>query len=483
MIGGFSCGLVIALAQHSMNSQLNGQQVSEVQAGHRLPQAWILSINALLAFLVQMSFITAAGTAVIQRQWLNMHRDIFSIEELDNITSLLGDLTSFVKRTTWYRAPILATLALIPWMLPVAVIVVPGTLTVASVSTTQQKWEAVPQLDYTSAAWTSNYSQISHLNFGASEFHPVTAPTVYRAMYTSASSGRILALPSRYSNASYHLDFFAPKLKCEPASKALTNNLTRHFGTVYDHGVWQTEFGVIDFASFVQENLTNYLSTNGTIGVDASSIFDKDLDYSNDAAHIYFMSNGGKWSGSSVLPTTGGPLNWTTGGKAMVNTTDCKLYNASYSVDFNFDYPSQNIKVATTDKNVVSFGNVSPVSNYTVSTVDDNLGNTIYVYVFDPTINAYASIMQSFGRFFSGISTDGFYGVRKKEGVLPLPQSDFDVMLNLDNTNIENFARDIEEMFQNFTISLLSEPLLRWVRFDLSIQSLTMQQQRVSGSC
>ena len=470
MISGLGCGFVIALSQHFMNSGLNSQQVAVVKAEYRLPQAWILIINALLAFLVKASFITAAGTAVVQRQWLNMHRNIFSIEELDNITNLLGDLTSFMKRTTWYRSPILAILALASWILPVAVIVVPGTLTVASVRTTQQKSEPVPQLDYMSTAWTSNYSQISYLNFGAYEFHPVAAPTVYRVMYTSASSGQILALPSRYLNANYHLEFFAPKLKCKPATKVLAKNLTQQWGTVYDHGVWLTEFGVIDFASFVQENLTAYLGTNGTIGVDASSIFNKDLDFfSNDAAHIYFMSNGGKWSGSSMLPTARGPFNWTTGGKAMVNATDCKLYNASYSVHFNFKYPAQNIKVATVDQNVVSFGNVSPVSNYTVTTVDDSIGNTIYGYVFDPTLNAYASIMQSFGRFFIGASMDGFYGARKTEGAPPFPESDFDLMLNLDNTNIENFTRDIEEMFQNFTISLLSEPLLRYVRLDLSV--------------
>ena len=59
------------------------------------------------------------------------------------------------------------------------------------------------------------------------------------------------------------------------------------------------------------------------------------LDYiSTDAARILIMTNTGTWDKTDMHPDERYP-------PRQVNVTECQLYNATYSVDFSFEFPTQ----------------------------------------------------------------------------------------------------------------------------------------------
>lgn len=104
-------GLGAALGHHFMNVSLNGKQVD--QAG--LSQGWASRFSTALAFLVQCFFTTSVGTAFVQRQWLNFHREPYKIEEIDSLTGILGNIFDFFTGLVWLRNPILTTIAIVSW--------------------------------------------------------------------------------------------------------------------------------------------------------------------------------------------------------------------------------------------------------------------------------------------------------------------------------------------------------------------------------
>lgn len=105
-------GLIIALAHHFMNQYLSGKAMDEVE----LSQAWVSRFGTALAFLVKMCFTIAVGAAYTQRQWWEMRHENFTIQDVDNLTSVLGNALNFVSSSVWFRVPNLTCIALVSWL-------------------------------------------------------------------------------------------------------------------------------------------------------------------------------------------------------------------------------------------------------------------------------------------------------------------------------------------------------------------------------
>lgn len=104
-------GLGIALAHHLMNSHLDQRPTHTVG----LSQAWVSRFNTALAFLVKLAFTICVGATFVQRQWYSFHRHSFKVNEVDSITSVLGNALSFFDATVWIRNPLLAFAAAVAW--------------------------------------------------------------------------------------------------------------------------------------------------------------------------------------------------------------------------------------------------------------------------------------------------------------------------------------------------------------------------------
>jgi hypothetical protein len=111
ILASLSAGLGVALAHHFMNVYLDGKPVNKIT----LSQSWVSRFGTALAFLVKLSFTISVGAAFVQYQWMRFHKESFRIQDVDALTSVLGNFLSFFASSVWFRQPVLLTLGLVSW--------------------------------------------------------------------------------------------------------------------------------------------------------------------------------------------------------------------------------------------------------------------------------------------------------------------------------------------------------------------------------
>lgn len=104
-------GFGVALAHHLMCTNLDGRAIADVPVS----QAWISRFGTALAFLVKMTLAISVGAAYTQHQWMRLQRENFSTEDVDALTSVLGNVFSLFSSTVWTRHPLLTLVALVSW--------------------------------------------------------------------------------------------------------------------------------------------------------------------------------------------------------------------------------------------------------------------------------------------------------------------------------------------------------------------------------
>ncbi|KAM0690751.1 hypothetical protein Q7P36_009520 [Cladosporium allicinum] len=253
-----------------------------------------------------------------------------------------------------------------------SMVVAPGFLTVQPMPTTNTTFFGVPQLDFNTSNFVTN-TRNDYLRSGDSK--------IYKLAIRTSVTRQPMLLESTFANETYHLDFAGPAVKWMSANESVVNNLTIDIGT----GLFARGRGPIDFLSWVgddepvqvlRENVTAVLDTNST-----------------DGARLFVMTNTGNWSETITATLRGVPYH-----HRKVNVTECLLYNATYSVNFDFGFPT-------------------------------------------------------FGKMLVGSSTGLLYGAERT--YLTSAR-----VLDIDWSSGEAVARDLQQMFQNITLSLLSDDRL-----------------------
>lgn len=139
------------------------------------------------------------------------------------------------------------------------------------------------------------------------------------------------------------------------------------------------------------------------------------------------MTNMGNRSKTRQYPVNGGTYE-----RRQVNVTECILHNASYEVDFELEYPRQSREVRIADW-------LNPVA--TMRPVAQT----------QPAIISYSAVMDAFGRILVGKSTQD---MRLGSDVAYLTSWK---TLHVDWKSGDEVARGLEQLFQNITLSLLSD--------------------------
>lgn len=111
MAAGLVCGVVLAVGHHSLYQYLDGQAVDNIV----LSQSWIFRMGNLLAFLVKLSLAITVSAAFVQRQWFVLRQQSFTVKDVDVLTSILADISSFFDSFLWLRYPLLTATAIICW--------------------------------------------------------------------------------------------------------------------------------------------------------------------------------------------------------------------------------------------------------------------------------------------------------------------------------------------------------------------------------
>ena len=299
--------------------------------------------------------------------------------------------------------------------IPIAAIVAPGSLTVFPQSTNETVSLPVRQLDF-------NYTNFGTF-VGGGYTEQLGDPRVYNLAFRTASTGETIELdsPGHYQNVSYHLDFNGPAVKCTSASEEFLYNLTYQYGVKYDTMIKYR------FLSWTHTPLETP-PEDEAIRFPGTSPEDTRL-YSR----VYVMTNEGAWNVTRTYNGTDSPL------YRQVNVTECLLYNASYSVDYRFEYPSQTQHASVSDwlNPVVSLSNREKKGHNL--TVQETL--------------SYAAVMDAFTQMLVGEASKDKYLKEEVTSTIwklsPIGWKDGVAV-----------AQGLEELFKNITLGLLSDDAL-----------------------
>jgi hypothetical protein len=248
---------------------------------------------------------------------------------------------------------------------------------------------------------------------------------IYKLAYHAGSSAQPVPLESTFANETYHLDFEGPAVKCMSANDSLVHKITIDHGTVLS----ASSGNPIELLSWVAgDEPSDVVHEKGATTLDMTS---------PDAARLFVMTNTGNWTETLSADSNGMPYHY-----RKVNVTECQLYNATYSVDFVFNYPGQS-------RDVRIAGWLNPVATITELTRPNP--------ATEPAVVSYTVIMDAFGKMLVGTSAKSHYGADRAY----LTSSK---ILHIDWSSGEAVARGLEQLFQNITLSLLSDEGLMYVR-------------------
>jgi hypothetical protein len=187
----------------------------------------------------------------------------------------------------------------------------------------------VPELDISQAAAYERFAYALNETHVGSQQYLGDRSIIERLAVASAATGRILALPPLFTNATCRQTFTAPYTQCQKASAAVAAQIdivadkSRQALDVSTQQVSLDYFAVVPALSILKEgSLSN-------VQIGNLNSFDAALDASNQL-WLYFTRY------KATRNFTGTPQG---------HYVSCQLYNASYQVEFSWSNGIQQLKI------------------------------------------------------------------------------------------------------------------------------------------
>ncbi|KAI0967657.1 hypothetical protein F4678DRAFT_239427 [Xylaria arbuscula] len=517
MVGSWLSGVIVALGHHFYYHSIDGSSTDVYQSifGFRFSSQQITTaLGTSFSFVSRAFLIFAASVAYVQVFWGAARHSMRqnSLADLDAMFSGLSDFFAFRKGSVWQKHPLLLSVALTSWLLPIPFVITPGTLSVVLVAENHSAMRDVPNVDFTS------FNYVAGIPWYDYSIAPMTSEYVYngpsigveKVAVAVAAQGAILPIAPPAENSSWSLDFYGPSLSC---------------GAMKDSVQSQVEPNIVQFLNRSNDCLfradtdlcwnPNDYNNMGVLGLDSRNItplpyLDGDVaenfskgDYKGPFTPIYITLL------PFILPSPCEALDNNQVLSLLQNASyfQCDLHNASYHVDFSYKSGMQNI--------AFQIDRLEAVTNvFHMFRRSENLGvgfsqgpfncNQLEEYellandpcVFDTGLLrrlSYTGVLDGFCRLMIGsvsIGDDGipevdtsifttslidtpeleyllqFVKSPRKEGTL---QSQFISNKTPQGTTLSNIEEPpprsslpwaMEELFSNFTISLMSSDLL-----------------------
>lgn len=466
MVGSLVLGIGLALGHHFYYMNWNDRVVQNSDE-----QQWVARIGTGFAFLVKMFLAIATCTAYVQQLWLDMTGRPVTIENADSLFAVLTNANEFWDLRCWIYRPFLVLLALVTWLV----------LSLSSVTENSDSPRLIPFAAVITPATLSVHAALqnstvtgAYLNFSDPGFAVVWhGNEYYRSNYerpdilvsrltlATAVQGSILSIPPPLPNSSYTLEFNGPSLKCDDANSTVREIfyhtlkpwMISNSNAVMVYGAWVG-------ADMLRLNLTDFLDGN------ADPPFSLDTGNPNQTA-IYIAANRDPEKGlvyKSWMENFDSYMDWT--------LLKCVLQNVSYVVDV--DLHDKNVQLVKVKKkeflnDVPGLDSGSHLTNDSVEAI------------------SYQSIMDCLGTVLVGFATSPIRPVSapEKHSTHPLSiyltqllltslvdatdfQGDFFFEIGVNGSSTEAsmlsrpknwFLKDgVEELFENMTLSLLSNP-------------------------
>ncbi|KAK5681585.1 hypothetical protein LTS10_006118 [Elasticomyces elasticus] len=357
MIAALLCGFLFALGHHLLYRGLAGRAVADqdwVALGASVSTQQInIAAGTALAFLAKASLVLAVSTAYTQAFWraakVQESKKIMTLTQLDAAYSALDNLLSVFTSPHWLRNPLLVSVALTAWLIPIAAIVTPATLSVhsAPVTPTPSKAVYVPNLDLRSLAFSATIAGTG-LSDGQTQYtYNGPSLAVQRVVGATALQGSILPISAPNPNATWTSTFTGPSLRCSSVQDddmdKIKRNIANHTFTsknCYTPPVylsWLEADSTLPFPSGTAEAA----SAPATYIALIPSLLRPSTEAPWNAAACGFvskLSDARGWT-SPLVPA----------GVDDNTVLQCKLIEAEYHVDFDFINGAQNVNVSTTE--------------------------------------------------------------------------------------------------------------------------------------
>jgi hypothetical protein len=440
LLASFIAGIGFAIGHHLFYAGLHGQPVDNVT----FSQQYNTAVGTAFAFLARAALVIAVATTYWQVFFKRLHRSL-PISTIDSLTGLMGALKEFLSLGIYRASPLLVVLALLGWLIPVAMIFPPATLTVFSTNTTNKQDLIYKTPNYT---MTDAFARVS-VQFGGG-IKRNSAPSHYMGKWLGATSplrrglipvayqGQLPTFPAPEVNSSYVVQYNGPAVSCQNiVPDSIIADLTAAGPASWPGPAFMSNYY---YVSWTPNSTTTVPFSNGSVSgaFPISATLGAD---SNNTVLLYVASRGiDKWS-----------------------VIKCSLHDAFHAVSFFFENGKQTIKVSDyqlLDPILVSEGNVFTGPSFALSA---------------PRARCYFAVMDLLGEILAGTMWNAI-----GDGLDFVNFSDHTRVLETNlafspelsplysgftgssphGTSPSSLASMIEELVQNMTISMLTVPEL-----------------------
>ncbi|KAI0413497.1 hypothetical protein F5X98DRAFT_284745 [Xylaria grammica] len=471
-------GVLFAVGHHFFYQYLNGQPVNKARFG----QQTSIRIGTATSYLVRVAFVVTISTSYWQVFWRTLHQKKIPLHTIDSLADLLNSVSSFFNMACLGASPILVGLAVVSWLVPLASLIAPATLTIDSVSTTSHKLQDIAGINFATGPLARVvYATETQDGLWSTEadYEGSSQPLVRLALAT-ALQGEIPNIPSPGVNSSYQLNFQAPSVRCKPTSKDILKGFDAAMGPGCrfpgETGTPNSNYGCINYYNYLA-----WVPSDDTI-----------VPFAKDSMYKYgapLPITEQKFSQSNVYSYLGGvrkeiaePATIFVAVDRSVEYSDwlvlnCSLWNTTYTVDFDF-LPTAS---GPQSVSVVRTVDINPVSIIWKIKKEQN-GKQGEEFPHSPVFS-YIALMECLGRvlvgsisqdpgdlllhdFGNALRSDAAY----TEEMFPVynativtypvsPAYHRAVLSALQSSSFNRSLGDvIEELFQNMTLALFSKP-------------------------
>ncbi|KAH6886870.1 hypothetical protein B0T10DRAFT_563104 [Thelonectria olida] len=193
MTGFWLCGLAFSLGHHAYYASLDGKLARD--------QEWVIRYGTGFSFLVKACYAASLGIAIKQLVWALVRHAAASIRAIDAFFSITTDVTSLFVGELWRRTPNLAIVAVFFWLIPLAAVVTPSSISVSTTEIISTRHCDIPVLDFDKKFdWEYKSPQSALANFNETqEIDPDFPGGDERPWKTHVPVARAYARPSPFA--------------------------------------------------------------------------------------------------------------------------------------------------------------------------------------------------------------------------------------------------------------------------------------------
>lgn len=235
----FVLGTLSAIGHHFHYAALHDTRV-----GSETQQRWASWIGSGFSFFTKVTLTAALGISRTQWVWLTLRKKWLTLRGIDAVFGVTSDPTYFTNALMLKRAKAATIIAISMWMIPIAAILTPGTISVDQFPDTRTFPCSVGSLRF---PFDHNSTAIIRSKLDPASILPIVDVAVWseglvppvvrvsqpvmRTLISSAytgSIGRAISLPAAGSpsattvgekcgaNCSYNIEFLGPSVTCTP---------------------------------------------------------------------------------------------------------------------------------------------------------------------------------------------------------------------------------------------------------------------------